>query len=192
MSGWHWVRWLPLCRYVLKRELYCYFLGDSEPETGAAGNSLPHESSTGDHLAFPISQNTDLDSLPVTEVEPEIIEDAIGDPTSSLPCEILPQTLKCEAVLVPGSPDFLMSYSTLPGSASYRDKNTGSFYIQALAICLRKGVAIDRALIMVSSSVKTKLIKEYGGVMQGSQLPFYLTTGNDKLIYFWILHCFVL
>ena len=176
------------------------FIGDNEMETGAAGNSMPHSSSTGDHSA----QNTASDSsanvadrhtveytqegisnIAVTEIEPILAADATCAPSVSTVDESLPRTFKHKSVLVPGSPDFLMSYSTLPGSISYRDTTTGSLYIQALNECLRKGEEIDRALKMVTTSVRVKLRQRegYGQGQQRFQLPFHLTSGMDQLIY---------
>ena len=169
-----------MCRYVLN--CFALFLADSEPETDAAGNSLPLEYSTGDHLALPSSQRTDLESLSVAQ---GIDEDAVAEPAASTLDETFPLPLPRDAVLVPGSPDFLMSYSTLPGSVAYRDIHTGSFYIQALDKCLRKGEEIDRALKMVSSNVREKLRQrgELDRTEERFQLPFHLTSGMDRLIY---------
>ena len=84
--------------------------------------------------------------------------------------------------MVPGSPDFLMSYSTLPGSVSYRDSVAGSLYIKALNDNLRKNLEIDRALKLVTNDVK-KQLKERRDTVERFQLPFHLTSGMDKLIY---------
>lgn len=57
------------------------------------------------------------------------------------------------AILVPGHPDFLMSYATLPGASAYRDRELGSLYVSELSRCLRQRQEIDRALKMVSHGV---------------------------------------
>jgi len=87
------------------------------------------------------------------------------------------------ATLVPGRPDFLMSYATLPGATAYRDREIGSLYVSQLATCLRKRVEMDRALRMVSREVTQDLMKRDIEDRQSRfQLPFHLTTGMDKLI----------
>jgi len=89
------------------------------------------------------------------------------------------------AALVPGAPDFLMSYSTLPGSISYRDTVAGSLYIKALANNLRQNIEIDRALKNVTLEVEEKLRekRELDRTLYQNQLPFHLTTGMSKLLY---------
>ena len=106
--------------------------------------------------------------------------------------------LKYKSRLIPGHPDFLMSYSTLPGSFSYRDPIEGCLYIQALVANLKSGHEIDRCLKMVTESVRRELIKkkrqDNGNEQQKQQqqqqqqsdrfqLPFHLTSGMTKLIY---------
>lgn len=89
------------------------------------------------------------------------------------------------AVLVPSFPDFLMSYSTLPGSDAFRNVEFGSYYVQALDEYLRKGDEIDRALKQVTTKVK-KDLKERGmidGRDLSEQLPFHLTSAMERLIY---------
>lgn len=89
------------------------------------------------------------------------------------------------AVLVPSFPDFLMSYSTLPGSDAFRNIEFGSYYVQALDEFLRKGDEIDRALKQVTTKVK-KDLKERGmidGMDLSEQLPFHLTSAMERLIY---------
>jgi len=89
------------------------------------------------------------------------------------------------AVLVPGAPDFLMSYCTLPGGISYRDPQAGSLYIQALANNLKQNIEIDRAIKNVTLEVKEKLREksELDRTVYQNQLPFHLTTGMSKLLY---------
>ena len=87
------------------------------------------------------------------------------------------------ATLVPGRPDFLMSYATLPGATAYRDSEIGSLYVSQLAIHLRKRLEIDRALKLVTGGVTAVLTKrDIDEHKSRFQLPFHLTTGMDKLI----------
>jgi len=91
----------------------------------------------------------------------------------------------CEgkATLVPGRPDFLVSYATLPGTKAYRDREIGSLYVSELAKCLRQPVEIDRALKLVSHGVADELKKrDIEESMSRFQLPFHLTSGMEKLI----------
>jgi hypothetical protein len=89
-----------------------------------------------------------------------------------------------KAKLIPGSPDYLMSYATLPGAVAYRDTETGSLYVQELSKHLGKNMEIDRALKLVTSGVQKQLHLR-GEQEQNSmrfQLPFHLTTGMSKLL----------
>jgi len=88
-----------------------------------------------------------------------------------------------KATLVPGRPDFLMSYATLPGASAYRDREIGSLYVSELAHGLRQRLEIDRALKMVSRGVAEELRnRDVEDQMSRFQLPFHLTSGMDKLI----------
>jgi len=88
-----------------------------------------------------------------------------------------------KATLVPGRPDFLMSYATLPGASAYRDREVGSLYVSQLASCLRQRLEIDRALKLVSRGVSDELReRDIEDRMSRFQLPFHLTSGMDKLI----------
>ena len=88
-----------------------------------------------------------------------------------------------KATLVPGRPDFLMSYSTLPGASAYRDRDMGSLYIQELVKSLSLRLEIDRALKLVSHGVEAELKRrDIEDQMSRFQLPFHLTSGMDKLI----------
>ncbi len=88
--------------------------------------------------------------------------------------------------LVPSAPDFLMSYSTLPGSVSYRDPTEGSYYIKALDEMLRQWsqhMALDRILMKVTVEVQSKIQEVFPKrVIAKHQYPFHLAT-TDKLIY---------
>jgi len=87
------------------------------------------------------------------------------------------------ATLVPSRPDFLISYSTLPGASAYRDREVGSLYVIELASCLRQRLEIDRALKLVSRGVSEELRKrDVEDRMSRFQLPFHLTSGMNKLI----------
>jgi len=91
--------------------------------------------------------------------------------------------LEGRATLVPGRPDFLMSYATLPGASAYRDREVGTLYAQQLASCLRQHIEIDRALKLVSRKVSEELMKhDQEDHVSRFQLPFHLTSGMDKLI----------
>ncbi len=85
--------------------------------------------------------------------------------------------------LVPWKEDFFMSYSTLPGSLSFRHRDTGAYYIKHLDSQLRneenRVLPLDRVLNKVTQAVKAELTRrsEY-------QLPFFVYT-TGKLIYLW-------
>jgi len=88
------------------------------------------------------------------------------------------------ATLVPGRPDFLMSYATLPGAAAYRDREVGSLYVAHLDRCLRQRLEIDRALKLVTRGVCEELSeRDVEDRMHRFQRPFHLTSGMDKLIF---------
>jgi len=87
------------------------------------------------------------------------------------------------ATLVPGRPDFLMSYATLPGASAYRDREVGSLYVAQLDRCLRQKIEIDRALKLVTRGVCEKLSER--DVEERTcrfQRPFHIASGMDKLI----------
>ena len=87
------------------------------------------------------------------------------------------------ATLVPGRPDFLMSYATLPGASAFRDREVGSLYVSELGHSLCQRLEIDRALKKVSRGVAEELRKrDIEDEMSRFQLPFHLTSGMDKLI----------
>lgn len=155
-------------------------VGDAEPANAVAVPSPP--------LSFDSSARSKIDSDRVQELTSEVSleADATSAPHFSVVDDSLPVNFKHKSVLVPGFPDFLMSYSTLPGSISYRDTVAGSLYVQELNDCLRKGSEIDRALKQVSSQVKKRLADrgEQEGVCNRFQLPFHLTSGMDRLIFF--------
>jgi len=101
--------------------------------------------------------------------------DCDADPVPSLQAADINQQAKVRATLVPGHPDFLMSYATLPGMAAYRDRIVGSLYVKALATCLRVPQEIDYALKQVSFQVCNEL-------QSRRQVPFHFTTGMHKVI----------
>ena len=87
------------------------------------------------------------------------------------------------STLVPGRPDFIMSYATLPGATAYRDRETGSLHVQELVKWLSQGLEIDRALKLVSQGVAEELKKrDVEDRMSRFQLPFHLTSGMNKLL----------
>jgi len=88
-----------------------------------------------------------------------------------------------KATLVPGRPDFVMSYATLPGNSAFRDRDMGSLYVQELVKCLSQHLELDRALKLVSRGVDEELRKrDIEESKSRFQLPFHLSTGMDKLI----------
>jgi hypothetical protein len=101
----------------------------------------------------------------------------------SFPSDSLPVPVR--AVLVPGEPDFLMSYSTLPGSVSYRDPIHGSLYVNALCKYLRQSFEIDRALKLVVKGVKDTLTEQrtLHNIPYDEQYPLHFGTGMSKLLY---------
>lgn len=153
--------------------------GDAEP-----ANAFPSPPLSSDSSARPAIDPDEVQEAMTSEVSLEA--DAMDAPHFSVVDDSLPVTFRHKSVLVPGFPDFLMSYSTLPGSISYRDTLAGSLYVQELNDCLRKGSEIDRALKQVSSQVKKRLADrgEQEGVSDRFQLPFHLTSGMDRLIFF--------
>lgn len=148
--------------------------GYAEPSE-ETGHSLPRDGTAG--------SRTESDDVQGGMTGLRLDEDALRAPKIATSAEeSVTATFKHKSVLVPGSPDFLMSYSTLPGSISYRDTETGSLYVQELNDCLRKGQEIDRALKQVSKQVRKSL--EEKGEEDMFQLPFHLTSGMDRLIFF--------
>ena len=91
------------------------------------------------------------------------------------------------AALVPGRPDFLMSYAMLPGAFAYRDHDVGSAYVLELVECLSMRLEIDRALKLVTHGVKHRLMRGHsdaiGEHVSKFQVPFHLTSGMDKFIF---------
>ncbi len=85
--------------------------------------------------------------------------------------------------LVPAKEDFFMSYSTLPGSGSFRD-DTGAFYIKHLDRHLRdpdnKGLSLDRVLTKVTTDVTNEVMESTN--RSKYQMPFHVYTGG-KLIH---------
>lgn len=135
------------------------------------------------HLPVPVHENgLDLVESPATEMDASALEwDANVVPT----LEPADKSTWAEgkATLVPGRPDFLMSYATLPGASAYRDREIGSLYVSELAHGLRQRLEIDRALKMVSRGVAEELRnRDVEDQMSRFQLPFHLTSGMDKLI----------
>jgi len=71
--------------------------------------------------------------------------------------------------------DFFISYSTLPGSLSYRDHDKGTFYIQELTEELKKGREVKASLDEVARRVQQKA--------PGQQTPFYYVSSVQKSVY---------
>ena len=119
-----------------------------------------------------------------TSVEPYQLQMEVDTiPTGS---DLNPRSHSNKPVYVPSSPDFLMSYSTLPERFSYRDPERGSLYVQALIEELKPGRDVERALKRVTGRVR-EMLAERGQQEDKveSQLPFHLTTGMENLIRFW-------
>jgi len=155
---------------------------------GTDSNNSPTQpcSRTPMDTHLPVHES-DLESVesPATEMAASSLDwDANVAPTLEPVTEANINTwAKGRATLVPGHPDFLMSYATLPGQLAYHDPNVGSLYVGQLALCLRQHLEIDRALKKVSSGVAEELKKyEFEDNQSQFQLPFHLTSGMDKLI----------
>ena len=88
-----------------------------------------------------------------------------------------------QATLVPGHPDFFVSYSTLPGTAAYGSRN-GALYIQALRQRLLEKNSLELLLKLVTEDVKMEILRHSTEDEEkyDKQLPFYVHTGN-KLIF---------
>jgi len=146
-------------------------------DTDAAGNT---------HLPVPVHENgLELVESSTTEMETSALDwDANIVPTLEPASKADTETwAEGRATLVPGRPDFLMSYATLPGQFAYRDRNVGSLYVHQLARNLRQRIEIDRALKMVSRGVAEELKKyDIKDNLSRFRLPFHLTSGMDKLI----------
>jgi len=76
---------------------------------------------------------------------------------------------------VPNAPDFIMSYSTLPSSASFRDLKKGTFYIQALTKVLKKGLELQASLDKVAQCVEKDA--------PGHQRPFHYVSTDHKFVF---------
>ena len=127
-------------------------------------------------------QQNGLESVQTMQVESSTLEwDANVVPTLG-PADVK-TWYEGRATLVPGRPDFLVSYATLPGASAYRDREVGSLYISELAKCLHLRLEIDRVLKLVSHGVAKELQKrDVEDRLSRFQLPFHLTSGMDKLI----------
>ena len=124
-----------------------------------------------------------MEAVETTEHEATTLETDANVVPTLVPADINKWS-EGRATLVPGRPDFLMSYATLPGAAAYRDREVGSLYVSELAACLRQRQEMDRALKLVSQGVSKELEKrDCEDHMSRFQLPFHLTTGMDKLIF---------
>lgn len=181
---------------------------DNSNDSGVFSNPSLDLGSIRDSLPQPvISDNTAATVVSATATETSRKEVEAGNPGSVLTEVSLQEdasramTLSSDlssvtrATLVPSSPDFLMSYATLPGSAAFRDTDQGSPYINELSSQLSRHFEIDRALKGVTGEVRkyieasnadTSLDVQNGAEQQQPkrfQIPFHLTSGMDKLIY---------
>jgi len=126
-------------------------------------------------------QEIDLESM--STMESSMLElDASVAPTLEPATEMV--WSEGRATLVPGRPDFVMSYATLPGASAFRDRDMGSLYVNELVNCLSQRLELDRALKMVSLRVHEELMRRNDEEEKPTrfQLPFHLTSGMDKLI----------
>ena len=105
---------------------------------------------------------------------------AVGRPTVESDTE-LPTALETRkrTFLLPDAPDFFMSYSTLPRSASYRAKD-GSWYMQALAEELKKSRELKDSLDEVAQQVERKAVSNNN---KERQRPFYYVSSDHKLVF---------
>ena len=83
---------------------------------------------------------------------------------------------KKRTLLLPDKPDFFMSYSTLPGSESYREKE-GTWYIQSLTEELKKNFELRESLNEVAQRVERKAVENK------QQRPFHHVSSDHKLVY---------
>jgi len=148
------------------------------------------------HADEPVQNNGCLEEIsqPGESLNEPLADGTADMEASPLDCDAyVPRTLKSadtatwaegRAILVPGRPDFLMSYATLPGAAVYRDREVGSLYVIQLDRCLRQRLEIDHALKLVTRGVCEELSKyDVEDHMCRFQRPFHLTSGMDKLIF---------
>jgi len=111
-----------------------------------------------------------------------VLDEDAGKEKTLLPVSDMgPTDNKLRSVLVPPSPDFVMSYATLPGSTAFRDPGLGSLYVNELNKQLGGRLELDRALKLVTQGVKKVLEEEYCKDYKKFQVPFHLMT-VDKLI----------
>jgi hypothetical protein len=81
--------------------------------------------------------------------------------------------------------DLLLSYATTPGFASWRDKRTGSWYIQALVEVIENYAAeehLTQMLTMVNHKLATEFESHYGK-QRVKQMPAPLTKLTKKLFF---------
>ncbi len=97
--------------------------------------------------------------------------------------QVVETSAPLKAVMVPGHPDFLMSYAALPGMKAHRDTGAGSFYIQALVDQIHRyktDLEFEHILKRVTKQVREKLETECDP--KYLQLPFHLST-MEQLVY---------
>ncbi len=97
--------------------------------------------------------------------------------------QVIETNAPLKALMVPGHPDFLMSYAALPGMKAHRDIDTGSFYIQALVDQIHRyktDLEFEHILKRVTKQVREKLAAESN--IKYLQLPFHLST-MEQLVY---------
>lgn len=138
-----------------------------------AGQGNPSNAQSTGVAAAAAASTTETDSA-------EIEEDANRAPTLFAAPAV---DVKTRATLVPSSPDFIMSYATLPGATAFRDTEIGSLYVNQLSENLSQRIEIDRALKLVTLGVAKSLEEQPdSSKVRRSQVPFHLVTGG-KLLY---------
>ena len=160
------------------------------------------ESPTGDHIppegikaSFVV---TETETVTETVSSPESNSDQLSRATDSgfylkppepesllhVDADNLPEC-PAQSDLVPSSPDFFMSYATLPGCLSYRHVELGSVYVNALSEQIKQfkqTLSLDHILMKVTETVRNQMEKIYPKEINERQFPFHLHT-TEKLIY---------
>ncbi|XP_077997354.1 caspase-7-like [Glandiceps talaboti] len=93
-------------------------------------------------------------------------------------------TMYCQQ-LVKNEADFLVGYSTVPGYKSFRNKSTGSVYIQKLVDAL-KTHADDNDILLILTKVNDevgKLLVHREGDICVTQCPAMVSTLRKRLFF---------
>ena len=81
------------------------------------------------------------------------------------------------------SPDFFVSYSALPRNVSFRSRENGSFYVQALTEELKKGREIRPSLLQVAQHVELKAAESTVEGKPIKQRHFTYVSADRKLVF---------